>query len=247
MKQELAATVIHEAFEAWEGDPAAPVFLSCEHASERLPDGYRWPKSDERLVGTHWAYDPGAADITRELAASLRAPAVLSRFSRLLIDPNRPVDSDTLFRAEAEGAPVALNLDLTEAERRRRIERFYQPYHDELDRRLGAHGASVLFSIHTFTPVYEGEVRQMEVGVLFDTQDDLAEAMGDAIQAAGFITAMNEPYSGKAGLIHAAEHHAQAHGRRALELEVRQDLSILPEFRSRLIEPLARFFRELAT
>lgn len=233
---------VYEAFETIEGAQTANVFLTCEHASERLPDGYAWHPRDERWRGTHWAFDIGAAAIVHELAAGLNAAAVLSRFSRLLIDPNRPKDSDTLFREEAEGETIELNRDLTDAEKKRRIERYYQPYHDAITSFLSRYPAEVVFSIHTFTPVYEGEARPMEVGVLFDTQDELAERAGEALRAAGFVTAMNEPYSGKAGLIHAAEYHAQAHGRRALELEVRQDLSVNPEFRARLVETLGRFF-----
>jgi predicted N-formylglutamate amidohydrolase len=101
----------------------------------------------------------------------------------------------------------------------------------------------VLVSVHTFTPVYEGERRPMEVGVLFDTQDALAERAERALRAAGFATAMNEPYSGKAGLIYAAERHATTHGRMALELEIRQDLAVIPEQRARIVTALAGFFR----
>lgn len=234
---------LHEAFEALDGDVDAPVFLTCEHASERLPDGYAWPAGDERLVGTHWAFDLGAAEIVRELAEALRAPAVLSRFSRLLVDPNRPEGADTLFRAQAEGAPVELNRNLDDEERTRRLDRLHRPYHDAIHQRLPGHRAAVLFSIHTFTPVYEGNVRQVEVGVLFDTQEELAARVARAIHAAGFVTRLNEPYSGREGLIYAAEHHAQAHGRKALELEVRQDLAVRPEVRARLVDALAGFFR----
>lgn len=233
-----------EAYEAVEGTENAPVFITCEHASERLPSGYGWHPDDERLVGTHWAYDLGARELAMELAVELGAPSVLSRFSRLLVDPNRPEDSDTLFRAEAEGAPVWLNRAIDAGERAQRIERYYRPYHEAIDRRLGGHRAQVLFSIHSFTPVYEGAVRPMEVGVLFDTQEALAMRAAEAIAAAGFVTALNEPYSGRAGLIHAAERHAGAHGRKALELEVRQDLAVRPEVRARLVGALARFFRE---
>ena len=82
----------------------------------------------------------------------------------------------------------------------------------------------------------------MEVGVLFDTQEELASRAAEAIRAAGFVTELNEPYSGRAGLIYAAERHAGAHGKKALELEVRQDLAIRPEVRARLVEALAGFF-----
>jgi predicted N-formylglutamate amidohydrolase len=118
---------VREAFEAHDGSARAPVFVTCEHASMRLPEGYGWHPRDERLVGSHWAYDLGAAELATELAAALLAPAVLSRFSRLLVDPNRPEDSETLFRTHAEGEAVELNRALPEAERRGRIEAFHRP------------------------------------------------------------------------------------------------------------------------
>lgn len=235
-------TEVHDAYEAIQGKETTSVFLTCEHASQRLPEGYAWAPRDERLINTHWAYDLGAAELTRELAAALGAPAVLSRFTRLLLDPNRAEDSPTLFLAEAEGEPVELNLDITEAERERRIERFHRPFHGAIDTRLGPHRAEIVFSIHSFTPVYEGKPRGMEIGVLFDQEEELAERLAAAIREAGFLTAMNEPYSGKAGLIYSAGRHAKAHGRRALELEIRQDLSVQPEVRARLVKALARFF-----
>jgi predicted N-formylglutamate amidohydrolase len=233
---------VHDAFEALDGAADVPVFLTCEHASERLPPGYEWHARDLRLLGSHWAYDLGAAALVRELSAVLSAPAVLARFSRLLVDPNRAEGEETLFRTHADGEAVELNRDLAEAERAARLERFHRPYHAAVDRRLGAHRAEVLLSIHTFTPVYEGARRAMEIGVLFDTQDELAARAERALAEAGFVTAMNEPYSGKAGLIYAAERHAGAHGRRALELELRQDLATRPEHRARLVAALAGFF-----
>ena len=234
--------LVHEAWEAVEGSPEAPAFLTCEHASERLPPGWSWPERDRRLVGTHWAYDLGAAEITLDLAAALRAPAVLSRFSRLLADPNRAEDDASVFRGEAEGEPVELNQRIDDADRQRRLEGYHRPYHEAIDRRLGESRAEILFSIHTFTPVYEGQVRKVEVGVLFDKQEALANELAEAIAAAGFATALNEPWSGREGLIYAAERHAGAHGRKALELEVRQDLAVSAEVRARLVPVLARFF-----
>lgn len=233
---------IHDAFEAIAGAPETSVFLTCEHASQRLPDGFTWPEADRWLVGTHWAYDLGAAEIVRELAAALDAPAVLSRFSRLLIDPNRSEDDPTLFREEAEGRLVALNSDLTDEERSRRIQGYYLPFHRAIDRNLSPHRGEILFSIHSFTPVYEGQTRPMEIGVLYNTQDELGQRAARHLADAGFVTMENEPYSGKAGLIYSAEHHAGNHGKKALELEVRQDLSVQPEFRARLVDALARFF-----
>ncbi len=232
-------------FEVRGGSARSGVFLTCEHASERLPSGYDWHAADRRLAGTHWAYDLGAAELVHDIADAVDAPAFLARFSRLLVDLNRPEDAPTLFRPDAEGAPVELNRALTDEEREHRLARYHRPYHDGLDVRLGAHDARVLFSVHTFTPVYEGAPRAMEVGVLFDREEALAEELAATLARAGFVVAMNEPYSGRAGLIYAAERHATTHDRRALEIEVRQDRAVDARFRARLVAALAPFLGAL--
>ena len=218
--------------------------LTCEHASERLPEPFRWPEEDRWLVGTHWAYDLGAAELARELAAELRSAAVLSRFSRLLADPNRPETAADLFRTLAEQRPVHLNSAIDEDQRERRLA-LYRAYHAAVDREVAASTASVLLAVHTFTPVYEGRARQVEVGVLFDRETALAEALRSEIDRCGFRTGMNEPYSGKLGLMYSVDRHAERHGRRPIELEVRQDLSVDPAARARLVAAVARFLRTL--
>lgn len=188
---------------------------------------------------THWAYDIGAADLARELAAALGTVAVLSRFSRLLADPNRREDAPDLFLRRAEGREVALNRDVDAGERELRLERLWRPYHAAVARELAATRAGIVLAVHTFTPVYAGVAREVEVGVLFDLEEELAERVRGPIAEAGFETRMNEPYSGKAGLIFAAHRHATAAGVRALEIELRQDLAVNPAARARLVAVLA--------
>ncbi len=219
-----------------------PLLLTCEHASERLPSPLRWPDADRRLHGTHWAFDLGARELTEELAAASMCSAVLADFSRLVIDPNRPLDSPTLIRKDAEGASVRLNEGLTNDARRERIERLYQPYHDAVDRAVARSGAHTILSIHSFTPVYEGAARPMELGVLFDDDDTQAQTLGSALTRAGFNVAYNAPYSGKEGLIYSADRHAKQHDRVALELEVRQDRATDPTFRQRLVAALVDLY-----
>ena len=217
------------------------VVLTCEHASQRMPAPWEWPESDRWLVGTHWAYDIGAAELTRELAQELGASAVLSRFTRLLCDANREESDPTLFREVADGHPVELNRSLSLEERARRVERLWRPYHAAVDRTVRAATAPLVLAVHTFTPVYEGEARELEVGVLFDAEEELAEDLALALRRERLIVDLNEPYSGRAGLIYSADRHARAHGRRALELEVRQDLAVEDVFRRRLIAVLSRW------
>lgn len=234
---------VSEAAEVVRGEREAPAFLTCEHASVRLPEPWVWPAHDQRLVGTHWSYDLGAREITLELARALGASAVLARFSRLLCDANRDEGHADTFRALADGEPVLLNTGMTAEDRERRISRYHRPFHSDVDAALAAVDAPMLFSIHTFTPNYQGELRGVEIGVLFDREEKEAHQLGAVLSEEFQRVAYNEPWSGRAGLIYSAERHSQKHGRLALELEVRQDRAVDPAFRARLIPKLAQFFR----
>lgn len=225
-----------------DGAAGAPIVLTCEHASERFPDPWRLPDADRWLAGTHWAYDLGAAELARELAEILSAPAVLADFSRLIVDPNRDERSASLFLEAAQGRAVILNEALDPAERALRLERLHRPYHAAVDRAVGASSAPTVLAIHTFTPVWQGEPRAVEVGVLFDREEAMAQELAARLDSAGFHVRLNEPYSGRAGLIYSAERHAAAHGRRALELELRQDLAVDPRIRSRVAACVAAHF-----
>jgi predicted N-formylglutamate amidohydrolase len=161
-----------------------------------------------------------------------------------LIDPNRSLDQPDLFRSAAEGRAIRLNQGLDEAERARRIDQYYKPFHSALDQALARCHAPLLFSIHSFTPNYEGEVRSVEIGVLFNHEEEHAHALSAALARAFTGVCENEPWSGKGGLIYSAETHAARYGRVALELEVRQDHLEDARYRARLVPVLAGFVRE---
>ncbi|MEE9383925.1 MAG: N-formylglutamate amidohydrolase [Nannocystaceae bacterium] len=215
------------------------LLITCDHASPDLHEPWRWHADDRWLSGTHWAYDLGAADITRALAAHLGCPAVLARFSRLLIDPNRALHSDTLFRYRAEGRRICLNRALTKGDRDHRTNRWYLPYHNAIDRLTHETPAASLLSIHTFTPNYEGEKRSLEAGVLFTEHEARAREFTAVLRSHGYHTGLNEPYSGRDGLMYGIERHAIAHGRAALEIEVRQDIASDPRRRRTMVDALA--------
>ncbi len=234
--------VDQEVAEEIDGDFGGRVVFTCEHASARLPAPWVWPEGDHWLVDTHWASDIGAGAFTRRVAQLMNAPAVLSRFSRLLIDPNRPLNSETLFRENADGKTVHLNESLLETERQRRIDRFYEPYHAAVRAMVERSQGDTVFSIHTFTDNYEGDARVLEIGVLFDDDEEPALRLVRHLEESGFHVLPNEPWSGKAGLAHSAVSHAQEFRRQALEIEARQDLIVGEAFAGRLAEAIASFF-----
>jgi predicted N-formylglutamate amidohydrolase len=222
---------------------APPVLICCEHASNALPPHLSWSRADLRLCQDHWAFDPGAADVTRRLAELLGAPAVLAGFSRLVVDPNRPLDSETLFRTAADGLAIDLNRDLTSVEREERIELCYRPYHAAVDSMLVEHPGVDLLSIHTYTPCYEGQPRAVEIGVLFDLHEAWAEHWFAQLSELPYDVRRNEPWSGKAGLMYAPQHHAVRHRVRAVELEIRNDLATDPVHRERIVAKIVEAAR----
>src|SRR5262245_12413741 len=222
-----------DAFELVPGD--GPVVLTREHASENFPDPWPLPAADEWVRGTHWTHDIGAADLAREFAAELHSTAVLARFSRLIVDANRTDDAGDLFLKMAEGREIELNRDIDAAERDRRLNRLWRPYHAAIDREIASSKAPVVFAIHSFTPIFATVQRDVQVGVLFTEEEGLAGLARRALVTTGLEVRMNEPYSGRQGLIYSARRHSLAHGRRALEIELRQDLAVDREVRARII------------
>jgi len=161
--------------------------------------------------------------MARELTKDLNAVGLLSRYSRLLVDVNRPLSSPTLFRDVADGKPVVLNDKITAAERAKRIKFYYRPYHTAMQRILKQHPIRLVLSIHSFTPVYEGTRRQVEIGVLFNKRSDLAESLQKHFAQSGYDARLNEPWSGKEGFMFAVDSVA-SDTRSCVMLEFRNDL-----------------------
>lgn len=221
----LEFTGAYEVYVAGRGP--GPVVLTCEHASNRIPQPFKLPVKDRWVLDTHWAWDPGAATLTRSLARAMESVAVFAAFSRLLVDPNRAEDRADLFRDQVDGRALVFNQGLTEAEREARLEGWYRPYHAAVDEYVSRLEGLDVLSIHSFTPVYEREKRDVQVGVLYSDPElgGVAEALCRSLSdSTGLDVRVNEPWSGLGGLMDSVDRHAGAHGRRGLELEFRQDL-----------------------
>ncbi len=229
---------VTDAYEIVVGETSPePVLITCEHASNRLPEPWNWSAADERLRGMHWAYDIGAAEITRAVTEELRGVGVLSRFSRLLIDANRDLDMDNVFREMADGRAVDLNTGLTDQEKNRRIETYWRPFHDKLDQVCEELKPKFLLSIHSYTPLYEGNPRAVEMGVLHnDKWPDLAQKWNDFLAAeSGMDVRINEPYTGIGGFMYSAHVHAERANCHTIEMEIRQDIAGDPAQRPRIV------------
>ncbi len=204
------------------------LLLICDLASSALPQRYGRLGLAAAQFERHIAYDIGARAVTLALAAKLDCPAVLSRYSRLLIDPNRGPDDPTLIMKLSDGALVPGNADVDEAERRTRIEKFHAPYHrtidEAIDSALAAGAVPALISVHSFTPTWKGRVRSWHAGILWDRDRRFAAAMLAGLRACdGIMVGDNEPYSG-ALEGDTMSIHATARGLAHVLIEIRQDL-----------------------
>ena len=217
-----------ESFTRVDGNQAAGVILLCDHARNALPSEYGALGLPPGEFERHIAYDIGAEGVTRGLARRLGATALLTGYSRLLIDPNRGLDDPTLIMKLSDGAVVPGNRDIDATERQRRIERYYLPYHTaitrEIDTLIAAHIRPILVSIHSFTPAWKNVPRPWHAGILWDRDGRLPRLLLDGLRSdSSLVVGDNEPYHGalegdtlnthgtKRGLAHAL-------------IEIRQDL-----------------------
>ena len=206
----------------------APFVILCDHASNALPGAYGTLGLAPEALERHIAWDIGAGEVARGLAAALDAPAVLSGFSRLLIDPNRGPDDPTLVMKLSDGAVVPGNRDADAAEVETRRRRYWQPYQDAIgrtvDAKLGAGQVPALVSIHSFTPVWRGQPRPWHAGILWDRDPRLPRPLiGRLRQEPGLVVGDNEPYSGRL-CNDTMYRHATARGLPHALIEIRQDL-----------------------
>src|SRR4051812_11497358 len=143
-----------------DGAVESGALILCDHASNAVPPDLGDLGLPETEFQRHIAYDIGAAAVTRSLARRLGAPAILTRFSRLIIDPNRGRDDPTLVMRLSDGAVVPGNAAVDDAEIARRIRRFYDPYDAAItaaiDRALAAGHPPVIVTVHSFTPIWRG-------------------------------------------------------------------------------------------
>lgn len=223
----LAAQDQDAAVEQIEGGEDSSVLFICDHATNALPEAYGTLGLPPAELERHIAYDIGAAFVTRRLAALLAAPAVLSRFSRLLIDPNRGADDPTLVMQLSDGAIVPGNAGASADEIERRLKLYWRPYRravaETIEAMIATGPLPVVLSIHSFTPSWRGQPRPWEIGILWDTDPRLAAPLIAALAAAGFMVGDNEPYDG-ALVGDTLDEEVTRRGLAGLLIEIRQDL-----------------------
>ncbi|MCY4542150.1 MAG: N-formylglutamate amidohydrolase [Rhodobacteraceae bacterium] len=209
----------------FEGNPDSPLLVVCDHASAYIPPRFKNLGVDPRTLASHAAYDIGALGVAREFSGMLDSPLVVSGVSRLVIDCNRSPDDEQSMPSQSEIFHIPGNRNIAPADRRDRIENIYQPFHDLVEAIANEmKNLSVMVSIHTFTPVFFGKRRQVDIGLLYDQDRRLAEKVHDiASQERGVRVALNQPYTAQGRFGHTMQRHADPRGLPHLAFEIRND------------------------
>jgi predicted N-formylglutamate amidohydrolase len=229
-------------------DGSADFFLTADHAGRAIPRRLSDLGLPESELLRHIAWDIGIAGVTERLAAALDATAVLQAYSRLVIDCNRRPEWPSAIPAVSETTRVPGNAGLTAAEREARRRAIFLPYHQAigelLDRRRAAGRRSVLVAMHSFTPVFKGAVRTVEVGILYNPDAGdirLPHIMLDLLRAEGDLAVGdNQPYAITGDSDYTVPVHGEGRFLPHVEIEIRQDLIGDDRGQARWADRLAR-------
>jgi predicted N-formylglutamate amidohydrolase len=227
---------------------ASDYVFTADHGGRRIPRRLGDLGISEADQARHIAWDIGIAGVTERLSTALDAAAALQTYSRLVIDCNRDPSWPSAMPLISELTEIPGNKLLTDVDRNARIDEIFRPYHDRiealLDARVAAGRRSILVAMHSFTPVFKGEARAIEVGVLYFRQTKLAEIMLDLLRREGDLSVgENAPYALTADSDYSVPFHAERRGLEHVEIEIRQDLIETPEGQAAWAERFARLLK----
>ena len=216
------------------------LILTCEHASNSLPSRYiSLFETHQTRLKTHEGYDIGAFQVYNSLQ-NLADYSFHYPWSRLLIEVNRSLHHPNLFSS--------ISKKLDKAEKNRLIVDYYQAYRNQIQQKIEEainRGEAILhLSIHSFTPILNGNIRKTELGILYDPKRKLEKDWADcfkkelSLQFHQFRIRMNYPYLGKADGFTTSLRRRFPNQYVGIELEINQKLvenqDDFEEFKSKL-------------
>lgn len=241
------------AFEIHREAARGRVVVICDHASRRLPEAVGTLGVSETDLATHIGWDIGASDVARRLSELLDATLVLAGYSRLVVDLNRPPHVPSAMPTVSGGVRIPGNENLDDAARASRIATFHRPYHDAiaglLDAREKAERATVLLSIHSFTPApLHGTPRPWPIALLYGRDARLANRFRDALRHGdpSLLVGDNEPYRVSDDTDYAIPVHGVRRGIPHTAFEIRQDGIDTPEGGYAWAERIAESWERIA-
>lgn len=203
--------------------------LTCDHYGRLIPPSLRGLGIDEAQAKRHIAWDIGIAGVAERMSKALDAHLIAQRYSRLVIDCNRPFTAASSIPVLSEATAIPGNERLSDDEVKLRRELIFAPYHKRIARTLDARHAggrpTVLLALHSFTPVYAGVARPWHIGTLYHRDDRLPKLLLAALRAEGdLVVGDNEPYAVSEESDYCIPVHAEPRGLVHTGIEIRQDL-----------------------
>jgi predicted N-formylglutamate amidohydrolase len=202
----------------------------------------------ESELTRHIAWDIGIAGVATRLAHEMNVHLIAQRYSRLVIDCNRPFTSPGSIPLISEATEIPRNGGLTAEQVNARRRAIFMPYHAHIAQALDARHArgqpTILVSLHSFTPVYAGITRPWHIGTLYHRHTQLPSMLRDALRAEGdLVVGDNEPYAVDDATDYTIPVHAEKRGLVNTGIEIRQDLIEDASGQQQWAERLARIFR----
>jgi predicted N-formylglutamate amidohydrolase len=207
----------------------SPFLLTSDHYGRAIPRALGDLGLLESELERHIAWDIGIAGVASALSKHLDAHLIAQRYSRLVIDCNRPLDAPGSIPRISEATVIPGNDGLTQDAIEARRRQVFDPYHhrirEVIDNRLRGGIPTVLVSLHSFTPVYAGIARPWHVGTLYQRDTRLPPLLLKTLRAEGdLVVGDNEPYAVSEETDYTIPVHGEARGLMNTGLEIRQDL-----------------------
>ncbi|MEM7686195.1 MAG: N-formylglutamate amidohydrolase, partial [Pseudomonadota bacterium] len=192
----------------------ADVLLVCEHAGREVPDKLNGLGVSNEVLESHRGWDIGAASVAQRLAVHLDAPLVLQRYSRLVIDANRPPGSASSIPEISHGAEIPANQGLSEVTKAGRVSEILEPMDAAIEETFDRFPRRATFSVHSYTPELNGVHRPWQAGMLTRRSPETAERLIATLRRedSDLIVAMNEPYQIEDDGDWFIPHHAEPRG-----------------------------------
>jgi predicted N-formylglutamate amidohydrolase len=206
------------------------VVLICEHAGQLLPESLGSLGLDTETMSTHIAWDIGAAGLARALSKQLDAPLIMQRYSRLVFDCNRVMEAPDAIVEVSDGVEIPANQQLSEAGRQARFDQVYTPFElaieQVIDDCLQQGNSPAIVCIHSFTPIFKGEQRSLDLGIIHDVSDAGFATYTFELgrQSGQYSVELNQPYEARDGVTHTLEMHGVRRKLSNVMFEVRNDL-----------------------
>ena len=230
----------------------SPFLLTCDHYGRLIPRVLGNLGLPESELVRHIAWDIGIAGVAEMLSERLDAHLIVQRYSRLVIDCNRPPGVASSIPLISEATTIPGNEGITREAAQLRRAQIFDPYHRRIDEIIDARRQqnmpTILVSLHSFTPVYAGIARPWHIGSLYQRDTMLPPLLLQLLRAEpDLVVGDNEPYAVSDQTDYTIPVHAEARGLMNTGIEIRQDLIPDQAGEKTWADRLARIFGEIET